>query len=335
MTDATAIARELPDRMKGWSKPLLTCWMGGEAVREGRRILREAGVPTFSYPETAARAFNNLSRFAALRQDLAGPIPARGIKQVPEAARWLGEIQRTGRAVLSEYESKTFLTFHGIPCVDTQVAFTEDEAVATAAHLGFPVAVKLHSHTITHKSEVNGVHLDLDTAAAVRAAWKAIQSSVSVLAGGKHFLGVTVQPMIDRDGREMILGSNYDPQFGPVLLFGAGGKLVEIVQDYAVDLPPLDHRLAREVVARTKINRALQGIRGLPAVDFTALDRILVDFSQLVVATPEIKEIDLNPLVVSGNRLLVLDARVVLHATGNTTERRVPPALLCTDSVPT
>ncbi len=195
---------------------------------------------------------------------------------------------------------------------------------AVRQKIGYPVVLKLLSNTITHKTDVGGVKLNLQTDGEVSAAYEAIANSVEKTAGPGHFDGVTVQPMIRRSGYELILGSKIDPQFGPVLLFGSGGQLVEIYRDRALALPPLTSTLARRMMERTKIYRALQGIRGQKPVDLTALEQILVRFGQLVLEQPRISEIDINPLLASGDGLLALDARVVMHP--STLRRRRPAA---------
>ncbi|HYX68022.1 MAG TPA: GNAT family N-acetyltransferase, partial [Terriglobales bacterium] len=194
--------------------------------------------------------------------------------------------------------------------------------------LGFPVVLKLHSETVTHKTDVGGVKLDLAGETEVRAAFESIRRSVTEKAGAQHFLGVTVQPMEKMEGYEIILGSSLDPQFGPVLLFGAGGQLVEIFEDRALALPPLTTTLARRMMEQTRIYKALGGVRGRAPVDMAALEQLLVRFSYLVVEQRWIKEIDVNPLLVSSphpvaqnardkggppSGLLALDARIVLH----------------------
>jgi acetyltransferase len=193
------------------------------------------------------------------------------------------------------------------------VATNEAEAVTHAEAIGYPVVLKLFSQTITHKTDVGGVQLDLAGADAVRRAYQAIEAAVREKAGAEHFLGVTVQPMVALDGYELILGSSLDPQFGPVLLFGSGGQLVEVYQDSALALPPLTTTLARRMMERTRIFTALKGVRGRPPVDLAALEHLLVRFSYLVSEQRWIKEIDINPLLASVERLLALDARVVLH----------------------
>jgi len=187
------------------------------------------------------------------------------------------------------------------------------------------VVLKLHSFTITHKTDVGGVRLNLASEAAVREAFRAIQASVSEKAGPDHFAGVSVQPMVIAEGYELILGSSIDSQFGPVLLFGAGGQLVEVFQDSALALPPLNTTLARRFIEQTKIFKALKGVRGRKPVDLAALDELLVLFSRLVTEQRWIKEIDINPLLASPERLIALDARVVVY--GKDTNARDLPRL--------
>lgn len=197
--------------------------------------------------------------------------------------------------------------------VETRVALSEDEAVAWAAQIGYPVVVKLHSESITHKSAAGGVRLDLRDEAEVREAWRAIRESAADQVGADVFLGVTVQPMVQGGGWEVILGSSVDPQFGPVLLFGAGGKMVEVFRDRSLEFPPLNTTLARRMMARTRIYGALAGMSGHQPADLAALEHLMVRFSRLVAQERAIREIDINPLLVSGETLLVLDARVILH----------------------
>ena len=173
--------------------------------------------------------------------------------------------------------------------------------------------LKLYSLTITHKTDVGGVQLNLRDAAAVKTAFQTIKQAVTEKAGAEHFQGVTVQPMAKLDGYELIIGSSLDSQFGPVILFGTGGQLVEVFKDRALALPPLNSTLALRMMEQTKILKALKGVRGRKPVDLAALEDLLVRFSQLVVEQPWIKEIDINPLLASPERLLALDARVVVH----------------------
>ena len=314
MTDATKIATQLQKTTKELNgKPLLASWMGGEEVAEGEAILNSAGIYTIPYPDTAAHLFNLMWKYSYnLKALYETPILAEGSDNNGSrftATAILDRVRATGRSLLTEYESKQLLATYNIPTVATHIATSEDETVAIASEIGYPVVLKLHSETITHKTDVGGVQLNLNNADAVRDAYNLIKDRVEP----KDFLGVTVQPMVKLDGYELIIGSSIDEQFGPVLLFGTGGQLVEVFKDRALALPPLNTTLARRMMTQTRIYEALKGVRGRKAVDLTALAKLMVRFSQLVVEQPWIKEIDINPLLVSSDRILALDARVVLH----------------------
>jgi acetyltransferase len=193
------------------------------------------------------------------------------------------------------------------------LATNESYAAECAEAIGFPVALKLNSETITHKSDVGGVKLNLQSREEVAQAFREIEKSVREKAGAEHFLGVTVQPMVKTDGYELILGSSVDAQFGPVILFGSGGQMVEVYRDRALALPPLNSTLAVRLMEQTRIYRALQGVRGRAAVDMTALESMLIRFSRLVIEQRWIKEVDINPLVASSECVVALDARIVLQ----------------------
>lgn len=321
MTDPTQIAEQLKPYGSLQEKPLLASWMGGADVAAGESILNRADIPTFAYPDTAARIFNSMWHYAYnLRGLYETPTLSTG-SEANVSARKQGEqiiqaARNAGRTLLTEFESKLLLAAYGIPTVPTRLAADEDEAVTVATEIGFPVVLKLHSETITHKTEVNGVQLNLQDAEAVREAFRTIASSVSEKAGVAHFLGVTVQPMISLIGYEVIVGSSIDTQFGPMLLFGSGGQLVEVYRDRALALPPLNTTLARRMMEQTRIYTALQGVRGREAVDLVALEQLLVRFSHLIVEQRWIAEMDINPLLVSEAGMIALDARVVLHGAG-------------------
>ena len=332
MTDPVATAEELTAFAHIEGKPIIASWMGAGQVEKGEEILNAARIPTFKYPDRAAKAFYYMWRYSEnLRELYETPQPPthNGHEAVNHeaATKIIARVRASGRTLLTEFESKQLLAAYGIPVVETHIATTEIEAVKIAARLGFPVVLKLHSETITHKTEVGGVHLNLRTASAVRQAWQAISSACIKKAGPEHFLGVTVQPMIKLDGYELIVGSSVDPQFGPVLLFGTGGQLVEVYRDRVLGLPPLNATLARRMMARTKIFTALQGVRGRKATDLEALEQVMVRFSQLVVEQPWISEIDINPLLVSSERIYALDARVVLHDAKTLEENLPRPAI--------
>ena len=317
MTNPTQIAEKLKPYAKGFGKPVLASWMGGAEVAAGEQILNQAGIPTFQFPDSAVRAFNYMWKYSynlkGLYETPTLPQHADAELKRGKAARILSEAREQGRTLLTEYESKQLLAAYGIPTVETRIAVTEDDAVKAAEEIGFPVVLKLHSLTITHKTDVGGVLLNLRDAEAVRKGFQGIKTSLTEKAGAEHFQGVTVQPMVKLDGYELIIGSSLDSQFGPVMLFGTGGQLVEVFKDRALALPPLNSTLARRLMEQTKIYKALQGVRGRKPVDIEALDELLVRFSQLIVEQRWIKEIDINPLLASSDHLLALDARVVLH----------------------
>ncbi len=317
MTDATATAQSLR-KYANVGKPVLASWMGGPEVEAGERILSQANIPTFPYPDSAARAFEYMWRYTYnLRGLYETPIlPAGAAEEDSDRARVKAIIdgaRSAGRSLLTEYESKEVLSAYGIPTVPSKIARSVEEAVAAAEEIGYPVVLKLHSETITHKTDVGGVQLNLKDSDAVRAAYRAIEQSVAEKASKDDFLGVTVQPMMKMFGYELIVGSSIDPQFGPVILFGMGGQLVEVFKDRSLGLPPLNTTLARRMMEQTKIFTALKGVRGRKPVDLIALEGLLVRFSQLVVEQRWIKEIDINPLLASPEALVALDARVVLH----------------------
>jgi acetyltransferase len=318
MTDPTQVAEKLRPYAKLDRKPILASWMGSTDVAAGTAILNRANIPTFAYPDTAARAFQYMWQYS---YNLQGIYETPSLVVAPDEAppnrdcaqQIVQQARRSGRINLTEVESKSLLAAYNIPTVPTRAATSEDRAVELAREFGYPVVVKLHSETVLHKTDVNGVHLNLGDEGAVRRAYRSIESSVNEKAGPGNFLGVSVQPMIKATGYEIILGSSLDPQFGPVLLFGLGGQLVEVFKDRALALPPLNTTLARRMMEQTRIFTALRGVRGREPINLDALAEMMVRFSQLVVEQPWIKEIDINPLLVSPDQLLALDARMVMH----------------------
>jgi acetyltransferase len=323
MTDPTETAEKLKKYAQEADKPVLASWMGGAEVTTGETILNRASIATYRYPDAAARLFNFMWKYsynlrgiyetpALLPESEFGTTDRSQVEPIIEAAR------AAGRILLTEVESKQILKAYGIPTVESRTAETVAGAIAEAEALGYPVVLKLISQTITHKTDVGGVKLNLQNADAVRDAYEAIQAAVTAQVGAEHFQGVTVQPMVNlSQGYELIVGSSLDLQFGPVILFGTGGQLVEVFKDSAIALPPLNTTLARRLMEQTKIYQALQGVRGRQSADLDELEMLLVRFSQLVLEQRWIKEIDINPLLVSeaSSRypLLALDARIALH----------------------
>ncbi len=342
MSDPVEIAKKLVPFAALKDKPILASWMGGEKASEGEAVLNATGIPTFSFPDAAVRAFHYMWRYSynlrALYETPAITLMARttapnacaldGSAHATElAARLIEKVREGGRTLLTEFESKQLLAHYGIPTVETRLATTEEQAAVAANSLGYPVVVKLNSWTVTHKTDVGGVKLSLYDAAAVRKAYRDIQDAVTSGLGGEHFQGVTVQRMVSAVGYELILGSSIDAQFGPVLLFGTGGQLVEVFQDRALALPPLNTTLARRFMEQTRIFAALKGVRGRKPVDLETLERLLVRFSQLVLEQNWIREIDINPLLASSETLLALDARVVLYPQGTNLSEIPKPAI--------
>jgi acetyltransferase len=317
MTNPAGVAERLKTYGSGYGKPLLASWMGGKYVEPGDAILNASGIPTFSFPDTAARAFVYMWRYNDhLRGIYETPFiaddPSVAKERAGKAGQILDSVLAQGRTLLTEVESKQILGLYDIPTTMTKLARNAEEAVALASEIGLPVVLKLHSHTITHKTDVGGVLLNLTTLDDVRQAYRQIESNVTSRAGANNFEGVTVQPMVRLDGYELILGSSVDSQFGPVLLFGSGGELVEVYRDRALGLPPLNTTLAQRLMEQTKIYAALKGVRGRKPVNMEALEGVLVRFSYIPVELPRIREIDINPLVASADRLCALDARIVL-----------------------
>jgi len=318
MTDPTQTAEELKKVVKGLDKPVLSSWMGGPDVIAGREILDQAGIPSLPYPDKSALIFNYMWRYAYnLRGIYETPMMLKESEDLVAkrdlATGIIEKVRGSGRTILTEFESKSVLAAYDIPIVETRIAKTEDEAVQAAEEIGYPVVLKIHSETITHKTDVGGVRLNLRSEEKVRNAFEKIEKSVKANYGPGDFLGVTVQPMVRLEGYEIILGSSVDPQFGPVLLFGTGGQLVEVFKDRALGLPPLNTTLARRMMEQTQIYTALKGVRGREPVDIAALEGLLVRFSRLAVEQRWIKEIDINPLLVSPKGLLALDARILAY----------------------
>jgi acetyltransferase len=308
------IARALVPLAAGASRNVIGCWLGGNALGEARRAWSMAGLPTFDTPEEAVHGFLQMAQYRRNQQLMLQVPPSRppGAPTDRSAARAavLGAIAQ-GREMLSEPEVKALLKAYAIPIVAARDVPSDDEAVAAAGEIGFPVALKILSPDITHKSDVGGVALDLLDAAAVRTAAHAMRARLSTLKPGARLNGWTVQAMARRpEAVELIAGAATDPVFGPVILFGQGGIAVEVIADRALALPPLDMTLARDLVSRTRAAKLLAGYRNRPPADLDAVCRILIRLAQLVADVPEIAELDINPLLADSDGVIALDARV-------------------------
>lgn len=325
----TAKALVLAKRL---DKPVLASWMGGQTLMSGIDVLNNGGVPHFLYPDQAAQVFGlmckhrrdleTLYETPVLRDEDFDPVIAE--KRIQKVEAIFDKAYQEKREILTEFESKAILEAYEIPTVKTVVCKTVLEAKKAAEKMGFPVVVKLHSETITHKTDVGGVKLNLQTSQDVEKAYSDIEASVTRLHSAKDFGGVVVQSMVIWKGHEILIGSITDEQFGAIVVFGTGGQLVEIVKDRELALPPLNANLAQQLMKNTKIYQALKGVRGQKGVCFETLERILITFSKLILEHPRIKECDINPLLASAHGIVALDARFVLHGEG---DLLVPSAL--------
>ena len=308
-------ARALCDAFKDTDYPVFSSWIGTEEVTESKKLFRKAGIPTYDSPERAVKAYLNAYRYEQLRQNALETDALRTdeIDCDADGARTIIQAVRSqGRTLLTEVESKGLLECYGIPATPMKRAGSADEAAAFSAEMGFPVVLKLDSKDITHKSDAGGVKLNLKNEADVREAFEAIVLSAKQYDPNATVNGVTVQPMIDVKGHEVILGAKKDPDFGPVILFGMGGVMAELMQDRAIELPPLNRPLARRLMAKTKVYRLLKGFRGRSGADLERLEEILMRLSKLLEDLPEVVELDINPLLAHETGAFALDARVVV-----------------------
>jgi acetyltransferase len=320
---AQAVIETLGDRRES---TLLASWVGDGAAEPARRLFAEHRIPSYATPDQAVRAFMYMVYYRR-NQDLLLETPPslpEAFSTDPERARAL--IERTlaeGRIWLTEPEAKEVLFAYGIPVVPTRTAQTPKQAAGIAAELGGMVALKVLSPDITHKSEFGGVALGLAGPAAVENAAQAMLQRVREARPNARLEGFSVQPMVYRPGAyELIVGITEDAQFGPVILFGQGGTAVEVVNDKALGLPPLNMHLARELMSRTRIYRLLQGYRGMAAANLEAIALTLMPVAQIAIDFAEVTELDVNPLLADAYGVVALDARIkVARAKGAPTER--------------
>ncbi len=308
------VARAVVAEIQGIKRPVLVSWMGTEAVAKARAIFRELGIPSYDTPYKAVRGLLhsvNYRRNQELLMETPPSLPEQFEPDLAAARRVIEETLDAGLETLTEPEAKAVLAAFGIPVVETRTVREVDAAVAAAEAIGYPVALKLLSPDITHKSDVGGVVLDLDDPQVLRAAAKGMLSRLASQKPKARVLGFTVQKMARWPGaHELIIGAATDPIFGPVCLFGQGGIAVEIIDDKAVALPPLNLKLARELMARTRIFKLLQGYRDRSPADLGAIELVLVKISQLITDVPEIVELDINPLLADARGVIALDARM-------------------------
>ena len=314
-----AIARACAPLVRPAARRVMACWLGAAAVAGARRIFEDAGVADYATPEEAIRAFAMLATYRR-NQALLTEAPTASENGPPDTAAARRVIERAlgeGRELLDELEAKTVLKAYGIPIVETVAVDASADAVARAAHaIGYPVALKILSPDIGHKSDVGGVRLDLRDEAEARAAASSMLERVRLARPQARLNGFTVQAMLHRPmAQELIVGASVDPTFGPVLLFGQGGTSVEVVADRAIALPPLNRVLARELISRTRVTRLLAGYRDHPPAQLDAIADVLIALSQMLADLPELAELDINPLLADERGVVALDARVRVSRT--------------------
>ena len=321
MTEPEAVAREVLNIAKRNDKPVLTCWMGEDAMRSSRALFAEHALPSYRTPEAAVEAFSVLAAYRdnqlALLQT-PGPLIEDRDPDLESARMIVEDVLADGREVLGPVESKALLAAFRIPIASSTLARTASEALLVAQELGFPVAVKICSSDITHKSDVGGVRLNIADARSLRRETNDLLRCVAAQVPNARIDGVVVEPMVrSPNGRELIAGVVTDPVFGPVISFGVGGTMVEVIGDRAVSLPPLNRYLARRLIASTRAAKLLERFRNLPPADVDAIIDVLLRISEMVCELPEIREMDLNPLIADEHGVTVADARVLV--------RRRPP----------
>jgi acetyltransferase len=314
IVSATEIARSAAEAILKDRRPVLTCWMGGEAVLEGRDLFARNGIPTYATPEEAVGAFMHAVHHRRNQLQLLetpSSIPESFAPRLDDARAIISTVLEEGRSLLTEVEAKRVLEAYSIPVVATRAVPGVDDAVSEARKIGYPVALKILSPDITHKSDVGGVALNLMNDAALRTAARMMLDRCRRSRPDARMQGFTVQAMVSRPlAHELIVGITVDPTFGPVILFGKGGVDVEVLPDKAIGFPPLNTALAAELICRTQVKRLLDGFRNVPAIDMAALERVLVQVSQLAVDLAEIAELDINPLLVDHDGAIALDARI-------------------------
>jgi acetyltransferase len=325
MTDGSACAQAVLAASRDAEKPVLACWMGGTSLQEGRALLAQGGVPEFSSPEAAVEAFSFLvshCEHQRLLMQVPGPLAPSSVPDVAAARQLIQRVLQQGRTLLDGIEARAVLQAFAIPVNPCVACADAEAAIAAAQALGFPVAMKIHSHDITHKSDVGGVRLSLGSPAAVQDAYVQMLDSVRAKQPAAHIIGVTLEPMVhSRHARELMIGVLRDPVFGPAISFGAGGVNVEVLRDRAIALPPLNTFLSERMIDQTRIAPLLGAYRGQPAVPRTALVQVLRRVSELCSEVPELSGLDINPLLADEHGVLALDARITVAPVADAQER--------------
>ncbi|QTA83036.1 Putative acetyl-CoA synthetase [Desulfonema limicola] len=317
LSDASEVASALADILKTSHLPVFTAWIGGTDVEKGRDIFNKAGIPGLDTPERAVRAFMDLWKYSKnieMLQEIPSKLSRKQTYDYEKAKSIIQKGLEKNQAVLTEIESKYLLKAYGIPVNPIILAASASDAWNAASRMGFPVVLKIHSPDISHKTDAGGVELNLDTETDVYKAYQRIIENAKKYNPDAEIQGVTIQPMIKADGYELIMGAKKDRDFGPVILFGMGGVMTELLQDRAIALPPLNRLLARRLMEKTRIYRLVKGFRNYPPINSEMLEEVLIRLSQLVTDFPEIEELDINPLIAWKDNVCAIDARVVIKA---------------------
>lgn len=322
--DNQAVADAVAQQVRNTGKLVMTCWMGEDGVAQARDIFQRAGIPTYETPENAIQAFIQMAEYRENQlslMEIPSSVPEDFIPKRQTVKQLFAQVIAQGREMLTEYEAKQVLAAYGIPIVETQRVENAEQAIRSAEQLGYPVALKVLSEDISHKSDVGGVILDIDSAEQLRAAVHSMNARLAANCPDARIAGFTVQPMVNKPhAQELIIGLAEDSIFGPVILFGEGGTAVEIINDKSISLLPLNMALAKQLINRTNVSKRLRGFRDVPAADIDAIALTLVKISQLAVDHKELLELDINPLYADHQGIVALDARI--RVTGPQKTRR-------------
>ncbi len=316
--DSVEIAKSIVElcKSRGYrNKTILTSFMGHEEVEEANHIFIENNFPTYSTPEQAVKTYMYMyqyNRNLELLYETPGELPVDTAPPKRPLMMIMRNVATENREILTEAEAKAVLEHYDIPVVKTLVAQTANEATILASQIGYPVVLKILSPQIVHKTDAGGVMLGITRETELREAFDHIVQRAEEYNPNAEILGVTVQPMIEKQGHEVIIGAKTDPIFGPVILFGMGGVGVEFFMDVAIGLPPLNQTLARRIMEETKVYQLLKGYRNVPPANIKLLEEIMVRFSQMLVDFPQLKEVDVNPLFINEKEAFALDARIMI-----------------------
>lgn len=308
------IAAAIAPMLKESGKQVISCWLGTDAVARARAIFDENGLPHYNTPEDAVHAYLQLMHFERNQQllmQVPAALEAEHTGRSDKAAAIIRQAQDQGRSMLSEIESKQILESYGIPVTQSRLVADPEAALLAAQEIGYPVAIKIVSQDISHKSDVGGVVLDIETPEHLRQAATGMRERIAKLCPNARLQGFSVQQMVRRPhAQELLIGVTTDPAFGPVIVFGQGGTAVETIRDTCTALPPLNAVLAKDMIERTRIARLLRGYRNEAPADLIAIERSLVQISHLISDLPEVEELDINPLLADDHGVIALDARI-------------------------